>query len=271
MLGAINYWLQSNSVTQWFINAWVGNTTSRTISSVPANTTTYGRVAWTNDPTYTNVSQFSSDGSVYCPLPTPYPTVAVSGNLREYLGAACYNNISTNTLSININPQSSTGVTTNCGVTPPTGQTKSSYRCTAVFDNQNFAPTPAQNLNLSASATSYSSAYWTAANACTSTANNSLPVDVSSGGSTVYDKDIFFNNSSAWIKLKNSSFGSLGSLTNVLPLNIAAYDSDDEVSQRYFIMNSVGNDPGLVTASSINTGTAAVSSKEKPFFKTVLN
>ena len=168
------------------------------------------------------------------PTPTPYPTVAVSGNLKEYLdtsggGGACYPNISTNTLSININPQIPAGVTAACGVTPPAGQTKSSYRCTVVFDNQS---TPAQNLNLSSSATGYSSAYWTDANVCTNTANNSLPVDVSSGSSTVYDKDIFFNNSTAWIKLKNSSFSSSGSLTNVLPLNIAAYDSDDDASQR---------------------------------------
>lgn len=208
-------------------------------------------------------------GSQTCntqPCPTPYPTVAISGNLKEYLRGSCYPNISTNTLSVNIVPQSPTSVTTNCGVTPPAGQTRSSYRCTAVFNNYSSVPghifpTPAQNLNLSASATSYSSAYWTNANACTATANNSLPVDVSSGGSTVYNKDIFFNNSSAWIKLKNSSFGSLGSLTNVLPLNIAAYDGDDDVLQRYFIINSVGNDPGLVTAQTINTGTAAVSIK----------
>ena len=212
----------------------------------------------------------SGDSSQACntqPCPTPYPTVAVSGNLREYLQGACFNNISTSNISININPQSPTSVTTNCGITPPSGQTRSSYRCTAAFNNysndpNHIFPTPAQNLNLSSSATGYSSAYWTDANACTATANNSLPVDVSSGGSTVYNKDIFFSNNTAWTKLKNSSFSSPGSLTNVLPLNISAYDSDDDVNQRYFIMNSAGSDPGLVTASSIYTGTAAVSSKD---------
>jgi hypothetical protein len=192
------------------------------------------------------------------PTPTPYPTVAISGNLKEYLGALCSNNISTNNLSLNINPQYPAGITTACGITPPTGQTKSSYRCTVVFDNQNAAPTPAQNLNLSAFATNYSSAYWTDANACSNTANNSLPVNVSSGGSTVYNKDIFFKNISPWIKLKNNSFTSSVNLTNPLPLAITAYDSDDN-TQRYFI---IGNDAGLVTASSIDTGTADVSSKD---------
>ena len=123
------------------------------------------------------------------PCPTPYPTVAVSGNLREYLRGACFNNISTSNISININPQSPTSVTTSCGITPPSGQTRSSYRCTAVFDNfsnelNHPFPTPAQNLNLSSSASGYSSSYWTDANACTQTANNSLAVGVSSGGST---------------------------------------------------------------------------------------
>jgi len=104
-------------------------------------------------------------------------------------GSACYPNISTNTLSLNLYPQYPTSVSTNCGVTPPTGQTKSSYRCTAVFDNfsnepNHPFPTPAQNLNLSSSASGYSCSYWTDANACTQTANNSLAVGVSSGGST---------------------------------------------------------------------------------------
>jgi hypothetical protein len=196
------------------------------------------------------------------PAVTPYPTVAVSGLLKEYLGVgSCpLGGISTGTLSVALNPQIPAGVTTNCGITPPAGQTKSSYRCTAVF---NALSNPAQNLNLSASATGYSSAYWTAANACTDTTSNSLPVNVSSGGSTVYDnKDIFFKNVTSWIKLKNSSFSSLTSLNNVIPLNIVAYDAaDDNASQRYFIINSAGNDPGLVAASSINTGTADVSSK----------
>jgi len=269
-VGAINYHIQSHNdnlpVNKWFDpNGWIGNVISYIFDNVPAVKTNYGRVAWTNDPTYTNVSQFSPYGSVYCPLPTLYPTVAISGNLKEYLGSTCSNNISTNTLSLNINPQYSTGVTTNCGITPPVGQTKSSYRCTVVFDNQNYAPTPAQNLNLSASATSYSSAYWTTNNACSTTAANSIAINVAAPVPTnVFIKDIYFKNVSSWIKLKNSSFSKRSSsapntsLTNVLPLSIAPYDADDDVNQRYFIM---GSDPGLVTASSIDTGTAEVSSK----------
>jgi len=64
-------------------------------------------------------------------------------------------------------------------------------------------------------------------------------------------------------KLKDSSFSKIGSLTNVVPLNIIAYDADDNAN-RYFIINNNSppqTDPSLVSADSINAGTANVSSK----------
>ena len=196
--------------------------------------------------------------------PTLYPTVAISGNLREYLGALCFNNTSTSNLSLNINPQYSAGITPTCGITPPTGQTKYSYRCTVVFDNQRAKPTPVQNLSLSASAYGYSFGYWSNPNnTCTANYDNFLTVNVSSGGSTVYNKDIYFSLTTPWIKLKDSSLSKIVSLTNIVPLNITPYDLDDN-GNRYFIINNSSHpqtDPGLVTATSINTGTANVSSK----------
>lgn len=64
-----------------------------------------------------------------------------------------------------------------------------------------------------------------------------------------------------WIKLKDTSFSSTGSLDNPIPLVISAYDSDDNASQRYFIGNTVGIDPGAVLSSSINLNGANSSSK----------
>jgi hypothetical protein len=195
------------------------------------------------------------------PTPTLYPTVVISGTLKKYSDNACSSSISTSNISININPQFPSGVTSSCGVTPAAGEIKSSYRCTVVFDNQNARPTPAQNLYLSASAVGYSSGYWSNPNnTCTSAANNTLFVNVSSGNSTVYNKDIFFR-TNPWIKLKNSSFSGLRSLTNPIPQTITPYDSDDN-GQRYFIINSGGSDPGLVSAPSINTGDASVSVRQ---------
>jgi hypothetical protein len=198
------------------------------------------------------------------PTPTLYPTVAIFGNLREYLGVSCFDNISTSNISLNINPQYSAGITSACGITPPTGQTKYSYSCTVVFDNQGARPTPIQNLSLSASAYGYSFGYWSDPNnTCTANYNNVLTVDVSLSRSKVYNKDIYFSLTTPWIKLKDSSFSKIGSLTNIVPLNIIAYDTDDNAN-RYFIINSSSppqTDPGLVSAASINTGTANVSSK----------
>lgn len=63
-----------------------------------------------------------------------------------------------------------------------------------------------------------------------------------------------------WIKLKNSSFSSGNTLTNPIPAVVASYDADDD-GTRYFNIASANYDPGLVSASSINLGTAPVSTK----------
>ncbi|MBI3366587.1 hypothetical protein HY041_03095 [Candidatus Roizmanbacteria bacterium] len=193
------------------------------------------------------------------PLPTPYPTVAISGLLKEYNGVSCTNDISSNTLAIYINPDSPAGVTPVCGITPPSGSTKSSYRCTVVFDNLGANPTPAQNLNLSASATEYSSANWTDNNVCGGPANNALPVNVAAPApTTVFDKDIFFKSSGNWLKLKDLSFSGNASLTNIIPNLVSAYDSDDN-SSRYFITSGASTNAGVSSANSINLGTANAS------------
>ncbi len=191
------------------------------------------------------------------PTPSPYPTVAISGLLREYNGASCTNDISSTTLSININPDSPAGITPVCGITPPSGATKSSYGCTVVFDNQNGAyPTPAQNLNLNASASEYQSSNWTDNNICGGTPNNVLPVDVAAPvPTTVFDKDIFFLSNGNWMKLKSLSFSGNSNVSNIIPNTVSAYDSDDDAS-RYFITNNAG----VTSASSINLGTADASS-----------
>jgi len=192
------------------------------------------------------------------PTPTPYPTIAISGLLREYNGLSCTNDISSTTLSININPQYPAGVTPVCGITPPSGSTKSSYRCTVVFDNQGANPTPAQNLNLSSSTSEYSSSNWTDNNVCGGTPNNVLPVNVAAPvPTTVFDKDVFFLSFGNWMKLKNLSFSGNGNLSNVISYTVSAYDSDDDTS-RYFITSSTA---GVTSANSINLGTADVSDK----------
>lgn len=121
-----------------------------------------------------------------------------------------------------------------------------------VFDNQNANPTPAQNLNLSSSASEYQSSNWTDNNACGGVPNNALPVNVAAPApTTTFYKDIFFLSSGNWTKLKALSFSGNGSLVNPIPYAVSAYDSDDDTS-RYFITGSAG----AASANSVNLGTA---------------
>ncbi len=77
--GAINYWLQvwdTNNLYSWYYNGWIGsNNNSFTLAGMPAGTSLTANVAWTNDPSYLNVSTFSnSSAPVICPGPTLTPT-----------------------------------------------------------------------------------------------------------------------------------------------------------------------------------------------------
>lgn len=208
----------------------------------------------------TNKDLFGNPKVINCPAPPPtptlYPTVAVTGVLKEYNGASCSNNISSNSLSINIVPQSPAGVTPVCTQNPSSGNPKLSYRCTVTFDNQGANPTPAQNLTLNASAPEYQSAYWTSDNSCGGTVNNTIAVDVSAASPiTTFNKDIFFNGSSSWIKLRNLSFNSVNALTNPFPLSVTGYDGDDNTN-RYFINGLNSEVGGVTSAPSVDTGTA---------------
>lgn len=202
-----------------------------------------------------------SEPSCVCPTPTPtpYPTIAITGVLKEYNGLSCTNNISSNSLSINIVPQNPAGVTPVCTQNPSSGNPKLSYRCTVTFDNQTANPTPAQNLTLNASAPEYQSSYWTNSNTCGGIANNTIAVNVAAPvPTTTFNQDIFFNLPGPWIKLRNLSFSGNGSLQNILPFTITAYDSDDN-TLRYFITNGGSEVGGVTSASIVNVGTAQTS------------
>lgn len=197
--------------------------------------------------------------SVNVMTPTPYPTAAVSGNLKEYLKAACYSDISSDSVSVNLIPDNATGITVNCGVTPnPAPPKYGSYKCTVSFDNQTAQPTPIQNFTLMASGAGYSSPHWTDDNSCKDTPANTIGVNVKDPVPTnVFSKDIFFDNVDSWFKLKDSSFASNGNLTNPIPLNLSAYDADDDGS-RNFVLGQAG----VTTAGSIDVGTADVSTNK---------
>ncbi len=193
------------------------------------------------------------------PTPTLYPTIAITGILKESNGVSCTNNISSNSLSINIVPQYPAGVTPVCTQNPSSGNPKLSYSCTVTFNNQTANPIPAQNLTLNASASEYQSAYWTNNNVCGAAANNTIAVDVAAAvPTTTFNKDIFFNLSGPWIKLRNLSFNGNGNLNNPIPLTVSSFDSDDNTN-RYFITHFGSEVGGVTSASTVNVGTAQTS------------
>ena len=192
------------------------------------------------------------------PTPTPVPqpaVVTINGSLQEYAGNTCKIPISATTLSINVNPDDSKGVTTN---NPCPVVSQSSYSCTITFD-PTMGANLNQNLNLSVITTPYTSAYWTNNSACSNSANNVLPVVLNPGDQQNFSKDIFFTVSD-WVKLKNASVAATGALNNVIPNFVDVFDNDDN-GARYYVINDSSNSPGTVTAAgTINLGTAAASS-----------
>jgi hypothetical protein len=193
--------------------------------------------------------------SFSCAIPTPtlYPTVAVYGNLQEKSESLCNSGV-TGLISINIIAQNNQGITSSCGITPAAAP-YTSYRCTMSFDNQNFQPTPAQTINLSVSASNYSSAYWTNNNLCSGSANNTVSVNVASSSPlNVFSKDIFFE-VLPWAKLKNASFAKSNDLTIKIPNTVIPFDNIDDTNEAYFIIDNAG----VVLASNITTPTSSLS------------
>ena len=213
------------------------------------------------------------------PSPTLYPTVSFSGNIKEYLGDSCPQNISKNSLtSININPANSTGITSNCGPTPGSkADTYGSYRCNITFNNRNPGLTPVQNFSLSVSQTGYDSAYWVSSGACTGTSIG--PVNINVAGPTPANRDILFSSTvdnNPWFKFTNDSVHKSDVLNVFIPLNINPYDSDDP-GNRLLVDYSGVPYPGVVSSTStINTSTTGIISakdwkisnysNQKPFF-----
>lgn len=196
-------------------------------------------------------------------VPNAYPTVAVQGKLREYSTLVCTDNISTSALSLTMTAQNSTGVTTNCGITPAVGTTSgtlASYRCTATFDV--FAnPTPAQNMTIAASSSDYQPGALVDANVCSATGVNTVAVNVAASTPVnVFNKDLLFKSVGPWVKILNGAFATANNTSNVVSTSIAPYDSQDD-GTRNFIISSAGSDPGSALAPTLNLGTGSVSSK----------
>ncbi len=205
----------------------------------------------------------SAQADSFVSVPPPYPDVTIHGKLREYSSGVCNDNISTTSQALSVAPQSSQGVSSSCTVTPASGGTaQASYSCTVTFDVFANADV-SQNLTLNYSTTEYKPPYLTDADVCAASGTNTVAVDLSGASPTTdFPKDLVFKPAGAWVKIKNGSFASALNVANPIPNTISAFDSEDDISQRYFIMNTAGNSPGAVVAQGLNLGTADASSED---------
>ncbi|MBI2051474.1 hypothetical protein HYT33_01800 [Candidatus Roizmanbacteria bacterium] len=206
---------------------------------------------------------YGDSRSVTIRVIAPYPSVTIQGALKEYNTTSCSAGIETATPNfITVTPQNRTGVTSSCTISPSTGTTKTSYSCTVNFDAYAGADC-SQNLTLAARPVEYQQGYLVDQGVCQATGNNTIAVDVCGANPTIlFNKDFLFQVSGPWVKLKNSSFSAVSALSNPIPALITAFDQDDDAAQRVFIVGGSGSDPGVVAATSINTGTAKVSQNE---------
>ena len=178
--------------------------------------------------------------------PTPYPTVAITGVLRQKSGTGCYQADASNYFT---NPSFSLGIVPPECITPvcaPNVANATAYSCTIKFDNQGCTVSgrPATSVNATLSAipntAGFSAGQWTTPGSCTTT-GNTISLNAVDGGSL--SKDIAFPfTGDSWIKLKNTSFTAASTTSNNIPVFVNLFkpgDSDDDASQEYFIMSSL--------------------------------
>lgn len=182
----------------------------------------------------------------------PYPTVAVTGSLKEISGTdnICSVPISAPNLTMSL-VSGVLGVSSTCTVTQ-SGTTASGYSCNVTFDNGTYPAVPTGALmQVQSNAATYSSTSFVASGVCSSSAPSTLTVN--SGMGTI-NQDVQFGGG-PWIKLRRTSFNKVGNLTNEAPINWKPYDSDDFTAAQGGAYLNEGW-PGIVTVQgAANLGT----------------
>ncbi|MEK7625103.1 MAG: GBS Bsp-like repeat-containing protein, partial [Patescibacteria group bacterium] len=225
-----------DSTGYWWYNSSASS--PLTISGIPPGRIVSARTTY-------NYTDFSTVGTVTCPLPANQTTV-VNGVLRQRSGTGCYQADSSNNFNI-LTLIGSTG--DSCVTVAPCTfsldkQHAVSYSCTVTWDNQACValgrqPNTAQTLSINTFATGYSSGQFS--NASCALNGTTLPI---TAGVNNGSADIAFNFSgNNWYKLKSTSF--IGSSTTgiAVPAFVSQYipgDVDDDTS-KYFIIGDAGS------------------------------
>lgn len=189
------------------------------------------------------------------PMPTLFPTSAISGNLYVKNASVCSSYpAAAVTPAIRLVPQYPQGVTPVCTANP----SASTYSCNISYDNRAASPPLSQNFTLSSTAQTYGAGNWFTGNLCTGSANNTRTIAVGNSSNTNWH--IFFR-ALPWFKIQNGSFSS-SNLSFSIPAAVTKFDSDD-LGGRYL----VDGESGTVTTDSTFPAATTLPISEKNWSK----
>jgi len=253
--------ISTNSFTSFvdstFNNAWANPpvpTPNKTITSYLPGTILQTRVM--SQDSKGNSSNWSATQSITIPVPTPYPTIHISGSYSENINNVITNNmiIDKNSLTFNpvatfnppiaLNPSNNAGIVTECAI----NKTDSTYECTIEINNiTGLCVSPNITFSLNASYPGYGSVDWRAGNDCTGAIENARNF-------TVGDNQIAFPlcfqyqgadvTGGGWFKLSQTSFNSrMSERLNYLPYGITKFDTtnDDSIATKNVNIGTAGN------------------------------
>lgn len=193
------------------------------------------------------------------PMPTLFPTSAVSGNLYVKNASVCSSYpAAAVTPAIRLVPQYPQGVTPVCTANLGAEIGTSTYSCNISYDNRAASPPLSQNFTLSSTAQTYGAGNWFTGNLCTGSANNTRTIAVGDSSNTNWH--IFFR-ALPWFKIQNGSFSS-SNLSFSIPAAVTKFDSDD-LGGRYL----VDGESGTVTTNSTFPAAATLPISEKNWSK----
>lgn len=192
--------------------------------------------------------------------PTPYPTIVITGPLRQKSGVdeSCPN-ISSPALVIEkflLKPAFPQCITPACSGLPNNGAAKN-FSCNVKFDNVGcqvapnyLRPTPSQNFTLDAVFTGFVQPGQWADVSSASCQPVSLTIALNALTPGTINKAIVANFNEHWIKLKDAAFVTSTTATNTIPPVPIAFDSDDDATKKSFILggsagSSLGVDVGV--------------------------
>ncbi len=193
-----------------------------------------------------------------------YPVGIITGSLGEFDNQSPGNEftltgIGGTTTSFNINPTTATGISSTCSTTTAgTPPRTNAYNCSITLDNVNNDPVPSQVFAIISNGFNpqlYTNpCFQTGATTCSANTQVNMDYDTNGGSNTNINQNIYFalNPGLTFMKIKNTSLISHGSLSTPFPVFTTLFDAsgDDYNNDGNFLI--IGNNSGSI--GGVGTG-----------------